>query len=235
MFSAKLKNGIQRSSSAVAVEEKENQKIAVEEQHFLSLTDDLKGAKNALEKDDENAVLKRLPRLVSNVDSQIYLAKGLGVISLNSSALASNTQPSKLAFRKIVDPIKIKREHKEEKDATAGEKWFGLPKTELTPTIKRDMQLLKLRNVLDPKRHYKRENDKDIPKYFQTGTIVEGPTEFFSSRLTKKERKQTLADEILADEKTKAYFKRKYDEIQTVKTSGGKNFYKGIKRKRNRR
>ncbi|KAK9367646.1 Fcf2 pre-rRNA processing-domain-containing protein [Lipomyces kononenkoae] len=230
-----LKNGVKRSSSTIAVDKKEDQNIAVEEQHFLSLTDTSNGPEKALDTDDGNAVLKRLPRLVSNADSPGYLTKGFGVIRLNPNALASNTQPSKLEFRKIVDPIKIKKEHKEEKEATAGEKWFHLTKTELTPTIKRDMQLLKLRNVLDPKRHYKRENDKEVPKYFQTGTIVEGPTEFFSSRLTKKERKQTLADEILADEKAKAYFKRKYDEIQTVKTSGGKNFYKGIKRKRNRR
>lgn len=107
-----------------------------------------------------------------------------------------------------------------------------MPRTEITPQIRRDLQLLKLRNVLDPKRHYRKDDSKGFPKYFQTGKIVDGPTEFFSARLTKKERKQTLADEILADNKAKAYFKRKFDEIQKSKTSGGKNFYKRVKRKR---
>ncbi|KAK9359767.1 Fcf2 pre-rRNA processing-domain-containing protein [Lipomyces starkeyi] len=283
MSSASLKNGVVRSSGAVTAEEKKDQKLAVEDQHFLALTDGLEEAKSAIGNTDENVVLKRLPKLASSIDSLNYLTKGSGVVRLNSTALVSNMQSSKLAFRKIVDPIKIKKENKEcvestvpranfydyyffvivtlifllwmmlscrlvehlksvklivfvqAKEATAGEKWFHMPKTELTPTIKRDMQLLRLRNVLDPKRHYRRENEKDVPKYFQTGTIMEGPTEYFSSRLTKKERKQTLADEILADEKAKTYFKRKYDEIQTVKASGGKNFYKSIKRKRNRR
>ncbi|KAK9430047.1 Fcf2 pre-rRNA processing-domain-containing protein [Lipomyces doorenjongii] len=235
MSSASLKNGVERSSGDVTAEEKKDQNLAVEDQHFLALTHDLEEAKSTIEKNDENVVLKRLPKLASSIDSLNYLTKGSGVVRLNSAALVSNMQSSKLAFRKIADPIKIKRENKEAKEATAGEKWFDMPKTELTPTIKRDMQLLRLRNVLDPKRHYRRENEKEVPKYFQTGTIMEGPTEYFSSRLTKKERKQTLADEILANEKAKAYFKRKYDEIQTVKASGGKNFYKSIKRKRNRR
>lgn len=31
------------------------------------------------------------------------------------------------------------------------------------------------------------------------GTVVESSTDFFSSRLTKKERKATLADELLSD------------------------------------
>ncbi|KAK9374890.1 Fcf2 pre-rRNA processing-domain-containing protein [Lipomyces chichibuensis] len=233
MSSASLKNGVERSSGAVTAEEKKI--FAVEDQHFHALTDDLEEANSAIEENNENEVLKRLPKLASSIGSLNYLTKGSGVVRLNSRALVSNMQSSKLTFRKIVDPIKIKRENEETKEATAGEKWFHMPKTELTPTIKRDMQLLKLRNVLDPKRHYRRENEREVPKYFQTGTIMEGPTEYFSSRLTKKERKQTLADEILADEKAKTYFKRKYDEIQTVKVSGGKNFYKSIKRKRNRR
>ncbi|KAK9490639.1 Fcf2 pre-rRNA processing-domain-containing protein [Lipomyces doorenjongii] len=235
MSSASLKNEVERSSGVVTAEEKKDQNLAVEDQHFLALTDDLEEAKSAIEKNGANVVLKRLPKLASSIDSLNYLTKGSGVVRLNSAALVSNMQSSKLAFRKIADPIKIKRENKEAKEATAGEKWFHMPKTELTPTIKRDMQLLRLRNVLDPKRHYRRENEKEVPKYFQTGTIMEGPTEYFSSRLTKKERKQTLADEILANEKAKAYFKRKYDEIQTVKASGGKNFYKSVKRKRNGR
>ena len=39
----------------------------------------------------------------------------------------------------------------------------------------------------------------------QVGRYVEGPTEFYSARLTKKERKETFADEFLADQQLKAY------------------------------
>ncbi|CAJ0846299.1 4108_t:CDS:2 [Entrophospora sp. SA101] len=76
-----------------------------------------------------------------------------------------------------------------------------MPKPEITPEIKNDLQVLKLRNVLDPKRFYKKDNSKKFPKYFQ------GPTEFYSSRLPRKERKQTIVDELLADDQAKKYYK----------------------------
>ncbi|CAJ0750530.1 18058_t:CDS:2 [Entrophospora sp. SA101] len=82
-----------------------------------------------------------------------------------------------------------------------------MPKPEITPEIKNDLQVLKLRNVLDPKRFYKKDNSKKFPKYFQIGTIIEGPTEFYSSRLPRKERKQTIVDELLADDQAKKYYK----------------------------
>ena len=106
-----------------------------------------------------------------------------------------------------------------------------MPKPEMTPQLKRDLQLLKMRHVLDPKRHYKKDN-APLPKYLQTGTLIEGNTEYYSARLSKKERKQTIADEILADVSSRAYYKRKYGEIQTSKMSGRKAFYKKVKEAR---
>lgn len=38
---------------------------------------------------------------------------------------------------------------------------------ELTDEIKRDMKILQMRSVLDPKRFYKKNDRKAIPKYFQ--------------------------------------------------------------------
>lgn len=107
-----------------------------------------------------------------------------------------------------------------------------MPKPELTPEIKRDLQIIKMRNVLNPKRFYKKDNSKDLPKYFQIGTVIEGPTEFYSSRLTRKERKKTIIDELMADEEAKKYYKRKFLEIQKTKQSGGKKHYKQLKKKR---
>jgi len=37
------------------------------------------------------------------------------------------------------------------------------------------------------------------------GTVIELASEFFSGRLTKKERKTTLADELLTDQSFKTY------------------------------
>lgn len=105
--------------------------------------------------------------------------------------------------------------------------WFNLPRTNLTPQLKRDLQLLKMRSVLDPKRHYKRENAKaQTPEFSQIGTIIEGPTEFFSSRLQNRDRKQTLVDEVLAGEQSSGRFRSKYNDVQVGKTSGKKAYYK---------
>jgi hypothetical protein len=113
------------------------------------------------------------------------------------------------------------------KKATAGSDWYNLPRTNLTPELKRDLQLLRMRSVLDPKRHYKKESSKaKIPEYSQVGTIIEGPTEYFNGRLTNKQRKRTLVDEVLEVEKATQRFKSRYNAIQEVKTSGKKAHYK---------
>ncbi|OUM65510.1 hypothetical protein PIROE2DRAFT_41568, partial [Piromyces sp. E2] len=117
---------------------------------------------------------------------------------------------------------------------TTGKKWFDMPAPEITPEIKLDLQLIKMRNVLDRKRHYKKDDTKGLPKYFQVGTIVEDKSEYFSSRLAKKERKNTLLDEIMSDVSSRQYFKRKFNEIQKASQSGIKKSYKGKKGKKRR-
>ncbi|KAF3564893.1 hypothetical protein DY000_02017702 [Brassica cretica] len=47
--------------------------------------------------------------------------------------------------------------------------WFDMPAPTMTPELKRDLQLLKLRDVMDPKTHYKRVASQSnlAGKYFQ--------------------------------------------------------------------
>ncbi|GJJ71814.1 hypothetical protein EMPS_04171 [Entomortierella parvispora] len=129
-----------------------------------------------------------------------------------------------------------KKQKKEEKEKTTGKGWFDLPQQIITPELKRDLQILKLRNVLDPKRFYKREDKSKpkFPKYFQVGTIIEGNTEFYSSRLTKKERATTITGEVMKDLTGRDYYKRKFNEIQEAKQSGGKRFNKKGKGKQSK-
>jgi hypothetical protein len=111
-----------------------------------------------------------------------------------------------------------------------------MPRTELTPELRRDFQLLGMRSVLDPKRHYKKENRRNkIPEYSQVGTVIEGPTEHISGRLTNKERKRTFVEEVVAGETAAGRFKAKYDDIQKAKTSGRRGHYKVMKAKRRSR
>jgi len=106
----------------------------------------------------------------------------------------------------------------------------------MTPQLKRDLQLIEMRNVLDPHRHYKKNNRKGtLPTFSQVGTVIEGPTEFYSSRINKKARAKNFVEEVMATEKQTSRFKRKYEEIQQSKMSGKKAYYQKMKAKRRKR
>lgn len=136
-------------------------------------------------------------------------------------------------IRRVQDPVATKSQAVQAKKATAGDSWYNLPRTVITPELKRDLQLLRMRSVLDPKRHYKKEGSRpQIPEFSHVGTIIEGPTEFFSARLSNKNRKRTFVEEVLAAEKVSGRFRNKYGEIQAAKTSGKKEYYKNLKAKR---
>ena len=115
-------------------------------------------------------------------------------------------------------------------------RWFNLPRTTPTAALKRDLQLISMRSVLDPHRHYKKASSKSkIPEFSQTGTVIEGPTEFYSSRINRRDRAKNFVDEAMTTEKESGRFKRKYSEIQERKTSGKKAHYKALMKKRKRK
>ncbi|KAI1824871.1 Fcf2-domain-containing protein [Xylaria intraflava] len=151
--------------------------------------------------------------------------------SISKPAVSASTrkQAEELSVR-VAEARKSKKEmaHK----ADAGPQWFNLPATDLTPELRRDLQLLKMRDILDPKRHYKKDNSRAIPQFSQVGTIIPGATDYFSSRTTKKERKRTLLEQVLETEDSTRRFKSKYGEIQAVKTSGKKAHYKKMMQQR---
>lgn len=97
---------------------------------------------------------------------------------------------------------------------TAGKDWFGLPATSITDEVKADLRVLRLRSALDPKQFYKKFDDTKFPKYFQFGTVIEGPTEWHSSRLSKKQRKRTLAEEVMVDDHLTKMRKKRYNKLQ---------------------
>lgn len=113
------------------------------------------------------------------------------------------------------DPRKINKIIRKSIPDTTGSRWFDMPAPTVTPALKKDLELLKLRSFTDPKRFYKKTElkSKVLPKYFQMGTVIEPSADFYSSRLTKKERKATIADELLSDPTLKSYRKRKIEEI----------------------
>lgn len=111
-----------------------------------------------------------------------------------------------------------------------------MPRTNIEdPKVKREFQMLRLRGILDPKKHFKKDTRKDpFPQYSQMGTLIEGPTEYYSARVARKERRQTLVEEVLASGEANNKFKAKYDKIQEKKMSGKKAHYKKVVARRKR-
>ncbi|KAJ4312646.1 dTDP-fucopyranose mutase [Fusarium piperis] len=147
---------------------------------------------------------------------------------------ANNSSSSKKNDLSVRAPPQPQTGLKTKEKTTAGSDWFDLPKTVLTPEFKRDWQLLRMRGILDPK-HQKKALRASAPEYSQVGEIIAGPTEFYSARLTRKERKGTLLKEVMSTY-DKDKFTNKYAGIQKQKTSGKKAFYKKVvaqRRKRN--
>ena len=116
------------------------------------------------------------------------------------------------------------------KPETVGKGWFDMKPMTVDEKLKRDIKIIQMRNYLDPKRFYK--NPDKIGKVLHVGTVVEGPDEYLSSRLTGRERKQTIVEEILGDSQLKDYAKRKYNEIQFEKQNKKKMFKKRKKLRR---
>ncbi|KAK3901921.1 hypothetical protein C8A05DRAFT_44535 [Staphylotrichum tortipilum] len=97
--------------------------------------------------------------------------------------------------------VRVPQPTQKKKDAdTLGPAWFNMPRTNLTPELKRDLQALRMRDVAAMgKQFFKKDSRKDlVPEYSQVGTIIAGATDGVNNRLTRKERKQTIVEEILA-------------------------------------
>ncbi|KAF2861938.1 Fcf2-domain-containing protein [Piedraia hortae CBS 480.64] len=177
-----------------------------------------------------------LPKLETKSLPKPYISFGKGGVSkLDRRRMhQERTAPQMRQMErvKVEDPIVVKKRAAQEKEATAGPDWHNMPRTVDTPQLKRDWQLIKMRDVLDPKRHYKKDGKKDLPEYSQVGTVIEGPADFFSGRIETKKRKRTFVEEVLAGEHETGRFKRKYNELQQKKSSGKKAYYKALKAKR---
>ncbi|XP_070797276.1 deoxynucleotidyltransferase terminal-interacting protein 2 isoform X1 [Pituophis catenifer annectens] len=120
----------------------------------------------------------------------------------------------------------LKKQRKKDRAKTTGDSWFGMKAPEMTEELKNDLKALQMRAAIDPKRFYKKNDRKGLPKYFQVGTIVDSPADFYHARVPKKERKKTIVDELLVDSEFRRYNKRKYQDIIAEKealSAGKKN------------
>lgn len=113
----------------------------------------------------------------------------------------------------------LKQKHRAERSKTTGDAWFNMKAPEITPELKGDLQLLRMRGSMDSKRFYKKNDRDGFPKYFQMGTVVDNPVDFYHSRVSKKDRKRTMVEELLADAEFRQQNKKKFQSIMAEKAA----------------
>jgi len=107
----------------------------------------------------------------------------------------------------------------------------GLKPLEMDDKLKRDIKVIQMRNYMDPKRFYK--NPDKMGAILGVGTVIEGAAEFKSHRINRKDRKQSIVEEVMADRSIKGYTKNRYAGIQesTARAKGrNKKGFKAAKK-----
>jgi hypothetical protein len=119
------------------------------------------------------------------------------------------------------------------KESTTGADWFDLPAPppEDLPRLAREVEAMRLRNSLDPKRFYRKEDTKagPLPKHFAIGHIVATPSPFGGpgrDDLPRATRKRTVVDELMDDDEARRYAKKKFNELQAIRDAKGKGTYR---------
>ncbi|TKY85060.1 hypothetical protein EX895_006140 [Sporisorium graminicola] len=80
--------------------------------------------------------------------------------------------------------------------------------------LRREVQALRLRNALDPKRFYRASaKNQAMPKFAQLGRIIASPLEP-KAVLSRQERGRTVVEELIRDAEAASYAKRKFSESQ---------------------
>ncbi|XP_015268828.1 PREDICTED: deoxynucleotidyltransferase terminal-interacting protein 2 [Gekko japonicus] len=177
---------------------------------------------------DPGLNLKDLGGLYINFDAGKQQPGSRGIVPLKEKKkdelLQKSTITPDFEKRECVPPLtesvyQLKKQRRAERAKTTGDGWFGMKAPEITEELKNDLQALKMRAAIDPKRFYKKNDREGLPKYFQVGTVVDSPVDFYHARIPKKERKKTIVEELLADAEFRRYNKRKYQEIIAEKAA----------------
>eukprot|EP01048_Picozoa_sp_COSAG05_P005414 COSAG05_NODE_320_length_11481_cov_32.028730_5_plen_280_part_00 len=133
----------------------------------------------------------------------------------------------------IMDGIEAPKDAVEKyKKPPREKKYFDFESTEMTDAVRRDLEVLRMRTFINPKKHYKGSDHQWKPKKFQIGTVVLPPQEYYSQAGSKRELKRGALDALKGDKTMMAYTKRKFMEAQAATQAGGKKSYKRKMKKR---
>ncbi|XP_046970489.1 deoxynucleotidyltransferase terminal-interacting protein 2 [Vanessa cardui] len=166
------------------------------------------------------------------------LKSNLGGVDVEKEMKKSVFQPGIEKAHRLpkynVSEKRLKAMRKREREKTKGPGWFNMKAPEISEELKNDLQVLKMRSALDPKHFYKKNDMEVLPKYFQVGRIMDSAVDHVNERLTRKQRKRTMVDELLADAEFQKYNKKKYKEIIDEKRKTEYKTFMKDKRQKNK-
>jgi hypothetical protein len=80
--------------------------------------------------------------------------------------------------------------------------FFDFRSTEMTEEVRHDIEVIRMRNFINPKKHYKGQDHKWAPKQFQVGTVIVPAHEYYSAGMGKKELKRGALEGFKRDTAT---------------------------------
>nr|CAH7753884.1 unnamed protein product [Callosobruchus chinensis] len=116
---------------------------------------DLKGTNKRRKKKNNDEISEPI-----NIKTEVKEALKKSILNTDFDKLEA-VPPQEISERNL------KKQRKLQREKTKGTKWYGLPATEMTDEIKNDLEIIKMRSVLDPKHFYKKNDLKVLPKYFE--------------------------------------------------------------------
>ncbi|GAA5841052.1 hypothetical protein JCM3766R1_006649 [Sporobolomyces carnicolor] len=141
---------------------------------------------------------------------------------------ATNAQGEKWGMAPV--PRLSKKQYKANQPHTAGSKWFDMPATPMTPELKREIDAMRLRNALDPKKFMKGgAKSEKIGEFFQVGHVITPNTRATTSNSLPTASKRSFVEELVEDEQARAYAKKKTKEVMQKGMSGRKRQRQGPK------
>lgn len=179
-----------------------------------------------------DAAVNSVLRGISGSGSTSKNRKSFSSITDNVTGIQTNEQSIASSRKRVGNVIEQEQARSSLYDVTAGaaapslytekkkqEKLYarslvqnGLKPLEMDDKLKRDIKVIQMRNYMDPKRFYK--NPDKMGDILGVGTVIEGSAEFKSHRISRKDRKQSIVEEVMADQSIKGYTKARYAGIQ---------------------
>lgn len=168
--------------------------------------------------------------------SYLRVQSSSGTVTLAPHAAPSAPAPTRVSQAATEPAAKSsRRDRQKAAGETAGSGWGHMRAPQLTAELKRELMIVKMRGAIDPKRFYRSADDgKQLPKYFQMGTLVSGAEDGAAHRLSKRERKGSMVQELLGDATVRKRAKQQFLKSQAEHSAGRKKIRKHSKAKQHR-